>query len=96
MTTRRAIDILIGDLGTKSGTVTGSVDTLEEAVVVLISGLQILATAMDAALIRLDALDALDGPQSTTDAVGLRSEIHDLTTQLRKIAKIMEKVTKKK
>ena len=89
VTVRQRIDQLIsepavGDLGYTAD---------QRSVASIVLGLKLLAESIDAIE---DRLAVLGRPEEIEGTAGLTAEIHDLTTQVRRLAKIMRKVAKKK
>jgi hypothetical protein len=93
--------VLLVDVVAKTGTHTGPMDVLEQAVVALVDCIEILADAVD---VLNDRLETPARPQlvvapdaAPTLATGdIPAQLSDLTKQVRDLSKIVKKLSKSK
>ena len=93
--------LLLVDVVAKTGSHTGPMDVLEQAVVALVDCIEILADAVDVLNDRLETsvrpqLAVAPDPAPRPDSADIPAQLSDLTKQVRDLKKIVKKLSKKK
>jgi hypothetical protein len=91
--------LLLVDVVAKTGTHTGPMDVLEQAVVALVDCIEILADSVDVLNDRLEMaarpqLVVAPDPISAPDFGDIPAQLSDLTKQVRDLTKIVKKLSK--
>jgi hypothetical protein len=94
--TRQKMHILLGDVVAKTGTHTGPMDVLEQAVVALVGCIEILADAVDVLQERIEAPPQPQLAVVPDPAVDVQAELADLTRQIGDLTKTVKKLRKRK
>jgi hypothetical protein len=93
--------LLLVDVVAKTGTHTGPMDVLEQAVVALVDCIEILADSVDVLNDRLEMparpqLVVAPDPAPTSDIGDIPAQLSVLTKQVRDLTKIVKKLSKTK
>jgi ubiquinone biosynthesis protein UbiJ len=92
--------VLLVDVVAKTGSQTGPMDVLEQAVVALVDCIEILADAVDSLNDRLETparpqLIVAPDPAPASDLADIPVQLSDLTKQVRDLTKTVKKLSKK-
>jgi hypothetical protein len=97
--TRQKMHLLLVDVVAKTGSHTGPMDVLEQAVVALVDCIEVLADAVDVLNDRLEMparpqLVVAPEPAPSPEIDDVPARLSDLTKQVRDLTKIVKKLSK--